>query len=96
MPACLAPYQFCAELGIEVVAAFGRLDEGELRARGANLLPVDVALPIGDVDALHRHGVRPGDALMGIEVGELARQERTRRRERETQGQCQNGEATQH
>ena len=56
---------------IEIVAAFGRLDKGELSAGGADLVPVDVALPVGNVDALHRHGMGTGDTFMRIDVGKV-------------------------
>jgi hypothetical protein len=61
------------EIRVEMIAAFGRLDEGEADARLARRLPVDVALPIGDVDTLDRHGVSGGDAVMRLGVAQAAR-----------------------
>ena len=51
-----------------MIAALGRLDEGEADAGSARCVPVDVALPVGDVDALDRHGVGGRDAVMGLRV----------------------------
>ncbi|ODR99556.1 hypothetical protein AUC71_03665 [Methyloceanibacter marginalis] len=61
------------EFRIEMVAALGRLDEGEMDAGLAHLPPVDVALPVRDVDALDRHGVGADHALMRFDVLERAR-----------------------
>ena len=41
------------EFFVDAVAALGRLDPGELHARGAYARPVDVALVFRDVDAVH-------------------------------------------
>ncbi len=60
------------ELRIEMIAAFGGLDEGEPRAGGAGLRPIDFALPGGDIDALHRHGVGRCHAFMRLGVGQPA------------------------
>ena len=59
------------EFRVEIIAAFGRLDEGELRTCGADLVPIDVALPVGHVDALHRHGVGARHPVMRIGIGDL-------------------------
>jgi hypothetical protein len=63
------------ELGIEMVAALGRLDEGELHAGVTGFLPIDVTLPVGHVDALDRHGVSGRHAVMrlGVLQGERER-----------------------
>src|SRR4051812_25207254 len=53
---------------VEAVGPFSRLDVSEKDPRLANLLPVDVALPIGDVDALDRHRMGLGDALIRLLV----------------------------
>ena len=50
-PVGIAPV--LAEHRVEMVAAIGRLDVDEVRALPAQLLPVDVALPARDVDAVH-------------------------------------------
>src|SRR6185436_19117726 len=58
------------EFWIEMIAAFGGLDEGEADTCLARGVPVDVALPIGHVDALDRHGVGGSDALMRLGVAQ--------------------------
>jgi hypothetical protein len=65
-PFCALPV--FAKLRIEVVAALGRLYEGETGARGANPMPVDIALPARHVDPLDRLAVRARDAVMEIRV----------------------------
>ena len=53
-----------------MIAALSRLDEDEVDSGRACRLPVDIALPIGDVDALDRHGVSGRDAGMGLGVAQ--------------------------
>ncbi len=79
-----------AEAVVDMVAALRRLDEGELGAGGADRGPVDVALPLRDVDPLDRMALGARDARMGLGVavrrvevvvgraGREARQERRR------------------
>src|SRR5215216_4390358 len=57
---------------VDAVTPFCRLDVSEPNSRVADFLPVDVALPIGDVDALDWHHVGRGDALMRLLVREHA------------------------
>ena len=57
---------------VEAVTPFGRLDVSEMDSRIADFLPVDVALPLGDVDALDWHRVGRGDADMRLLVREHA------------------------
>jgi hypothetical protein len=64
------------KLRVDAVTAFGRLDVGELNAGIGDLSPVDVALPIGDVDALDGHHMGHGDALVRVLVREHARKRR--------------------
>jgi hypothetical protein len=49
------------EARIEVVAAFRRLDEGELRAGRPYRRPIDLALPARHVDAVDRERMGTGD-----------------------------------
>jgi hypothetical protein len=57
-----------AKLRIKVVAAFRRFNKGEFDACLADLIPVDVALVVGDVDPLDRHGMSPLYAIMRLVV----------------------------
>src|SRR6185437_13471735 len=62
------------EFWIEMIAAFGGLDEGEADTRLARGVPVDIALPRGHVDALDRHGVSGSDAVMRLGVAQDLRE----------------------
>jgi len=53
-----------AEIGIDIVLAFGRLHEDEVRAGGSGFGEIDIFLIARHVDALHRHGPRPIDCRM--------------------------------
>ena len=57
---------------IDVIGAFGRLDEGEVDSRASDTAPVDVALPARDVDTVHilivGMAIAPG---MGAAVAQL-------------------------
>src|SRR5215213_800154 len=57
---------------VEAVTPFGRLDVSEMNPRIADFLPVDLALPIGNIDSLDRHCVGRGDAVMRLLVREHA------------------------
>src|SRR5262245_19610031 len=57
---------------IEMIAAFGGFDESETYAGFAHGIPVDVALPVGYVDALDRHGMSCGNAVMRLGVAQAA------------------------
>ena len=54
---CAGPIGLKARVG--VIAPFGRLDPGELDATVGDRVPVDVALELGDVDAVNRVVGRP-------------------------------------
>ena len=56
------------ELRIDDIAALRRLDEGEADSGLARLGPVDVALPVRHVDALHRHVVGARHPVIGLTI----------------------------
>src|SRR5215204_199016 len=60
------------EAGVDVVAAFRRLDEGEVGSGGTDRCPVDLALIARYVDAVDGQALRLRDARMRLGVGELA------------------------
>ena len=82
----LGAFPVLLEFRVEIVAAFGCLDEGEPGAGGAHPCPIDVALPVGDVDALDWQLVRARDALMRRTVGKPGGGDGPA----ETAGYCQN------
>ncbi len=51
---------------IEQIAALGRLDESEARAGGLHPLPVDIALPFRDINALDGQTLGLGHAGMRV------------------------------
>jgi hypothetical protein len=50
---CLGAAPVLLEHRVEMIAAIGRLDVSEVGALAAQLLPIDVTLPTGNIDAVH-------------------------------------------
>lgn len=70
-PGLVGPTPVLLEHGIEMIAAVGRLDIGEVGALRAQLGPVDVALPARNIDTVNGElARRPGTEIDRMSIAE--------------------------